>query len=190
MEEVEGKLLDKVRNAWLSPTFIRRRQQLIWLISPSWFSVITLSLLFLLYIFVPHPQVLKLGDKTLIDPLSLRDVIPTGNEAKITVQLKWMARALWMPPLISNCCPYEPNLWLLRCVWSRKILFCSMLRDLTQCQGLNTMLLTPFWQLIRPTYKANNFFIYMYTGSWIWGAVGLLFAGLCWVCATSSHHAE
>mmetsp|Transcript_352 Transcript_352/g.877 ORF Transcript_352/g.877 Transcript_352/m.877 type:complete len:102 (+) Transcript_352:194-499(+) len=33
-------------------------------------------------------QVLKLGEKTLIDPLSLRDYFPSGSEAKIDVQLK------------------------------------------------------------------------------------------------------
>lgn len=33
-------------------------------------------------------QVLKMGEKTLIDPLSLRDVIPTGKEAKFEVHLK------------------------------------------------------------------------------------------------------
>ncbi|KAF5840116.1 hypothetical protein DUNSADRAFT_17717 [Dunaliella salina] len=33
-------------------------------------------------------QVLKLGEKTLIDPLSLRDYFPSGCEAKIDVQLK------------------------------------------------------------------------------------------------------
>eukprot|EP00983_Pelagomonas_calceolata_P031794 997972-Pelagomonas_calceolata.AAC.1 len=35
-----------------------------------------------------YKQVLKLGEKTLIDPLSLRDYFPSGSEAKIDVQLK------------------------------------------------------------------------------------------------------